>query len=63
MNGHSKVTKEIILGENVNFNGIRIIGIARVVIGNNFHSGKECLMITQNHNYDTEEQFRTMIHI
>ena len=23
-----------------------------VVVGNNFHSGIECLMITQNHNYD-----------
>lgn len=24
----------------------------RVTIGNNFHSGPECLMITQIHNYD-----------
>ena len=29
-----------------------IRGGGKVIIGNYFHSGEECLMITQNHNYD-----------
>ncbi len=47
----SSVTHNTFLGENVNFNGMRIIG-DRVVIGNNFHSGEDCMIIAQNHNYD-----------
>lgn len=41
------------LGNNVNFNGLRIEGRGKVTIGDNFHSGTECLLITQIHNYDT----------
>ncbi|MBE7489090.1 acyltransferase [bacterium] len=41
------------LGNNVNFNGLRIEGRGKVTIGDNFHSGTECLFITQIHNYDT----------
>jgi hypothetical protein len=29
-----------------------IVGRGKVVIGNNFHSGPECLMIAQIYNYD-----------
>ena len=53
INGFSRVTKNTILGSNVSFNGMSIRGCGNVVIGNNFHSGLECMMITQNHNYDT----------
>lgn len=42
----------VILGDNCNFNGMQILGGGTVKIGNNFHSGVECMMITQNHNYD-----------
>lgn len=52
VNGRSKVTKKTRLGRNVNFNGMVILGGGEVSIGDNFHSGSECLMITQNHNYD-----------
>ncbi len=52
VNGNSMVGKNTYLGNNINFNGIKIQGIGKVVIGDNFHSGEECLMITQNHNYD-----------
>jgi acetyltransferase-like isoleucine patch superfamily enzyme len=52
VNGFSCVTKMTKLGRNVNFNGMRILGGGSVTIGDNFHSGSECLMITQNHNYD-----------
>ena len=51
-NFRTKVTGNTFLGDNVNFNGLVITGRGQVVIGDNFHSGSECLFITQNHNYD-----------
>lgn len=50
--GFSIITKNTILGKNVNFNGMKISGSGKVSIGDNFHSGKKCSMITQNHNFD-----------
>lgn len=52
VNNKSKFTKKTTLGNNCNFNGIRIMGNGNVIIGDNFHSGSECLMLTSNHNYD-----------
>ena len=52
VNSKSIVTSKTHLGNNVNFNGIRISGGGTVYIGDNFHSGVECMMITQNHNYE-----------
>ncbi len=52
VNGFSRVTRNTVLGENVNFNGMRICGEGAVIIGNNFHSGSECEVITSIHNYD-----------
>lgn len=52
VNHKSSVTKHTILGSNVNFNGMEITGGGNVSIGDNFHSGRQCLMITQYHNYD-----------
>lgn len=37
------------LGSNCHFNGMDIGGGGKVTIGDNFHSGPECMMITQNH--------------
>ena len=31
---------------------MNIRGGGMVVVGNYFHSGEDCMMITQNHNYD-----------
>ena len=50
--GVTKLTKNTFLGENVNFNGLVISGGGKVVIGNNFHSGPDCLFISQNHNFN-----------
>ena len=55
VNGYSTVSKKTFLGKNVNFNGIKIGGCGTVKIGNNFHSGSECLIITQNHNYEGDK--------
>lgn len=43
---------EIHFGNNCNFNGISVLGGGKVTFGNNFHSGIQCMIITQNHNYD-----------
>ena len=51
-NGYSFVTSRTILGNHVNFNGLKIYGEGNVKIGNHFHSGVECLIIAQNHDYD-----------
>ena len=48
----TNLTNKTQLGDNVNFNGMRISGGGKVIIGDNFHSGTECLIMTQNHNYD-----------
>lgn len=52
VNGLSFVSKTTALGKNVNFNGIRISGCGNVIIGDNFHSGKDCLIISENHNFN-----------
>lgn len=53
VNGKSSVSKYTTLGRNVHFNGIEILGCGEVVIGDNFHSGRGCLIITQYHNYNS----------
>jgi chloramphenicol O-acetyltransferase type B len=52
VNSFSKVTRKTKLGKNVNFNGMRITGLGNVTIGDNFHSGRDCLIISQFHNYN-----------
>jgi acetyltransferase-like isoleucine patch superfamily enzyme len=52
VNGESYVTPNTSLGNNVNFNGMKIQGNGSVIIGDNFHSGIECMIITSIHNYD-----------
>lgn len=32
---------------------MQVIGNGTVFFGDNFHSGTECMIISQNHNYDT----------
>ena len=52
VNGESYTTPNTTLGNNVNFNGMKIQGNGNVIIGDNFHSGIECMIITSTHNYD-----------
>lgn len=52
VNGPSQVFGIVELGDNVNFNGMSIRGAGRCVIGNNFHSGINCTILTSNHNYN-----------
>ena len=52
VNHKSRLGKNTILGDNCNFNGMQIIGGGEVCVGNNFHSGVDCMIITSNHNYE-----------
>lgn len=53
VNYPSNVGSHTVLGNNINFNGMNISG-GRCTIGNNFHSGRHCQIINQNHNYEGE---------
>lgn len=53
INGYSVVNKHTFLGNNVNFNGMTVIGNGELFIGDNFHSGEACYIITDTHNYDS----------
>jgi len=55
VNFYSRFTKNTFLEKNCNFNGMIIRGNGNVYIGNNFHSGKDCLMITSFHKYDNAD--------
>lgn len=53
INSYSKFTKNTIIGDNCHFNGMEVFGNGKVIINSNFHSGKECMIITSFHNYDS----------
>jgi acetyltransferase-like isoleucine patch superfamily enzyme len=50
--GKTILSSNTILNKNPNFNGMTIKGTGEVYFGNNFHSGENCTIITDNHNYD-----------
>lgn len=52
LGGESYISENTYLGNHVCFNGMKIMGAGKCTIGSYFHSGIECLIITQNHNYD-----------
>ena len=49
-----KLTRNTFFKKNVNFNGVKIYGRGAVTFGNNFHSGKNLKIYTQNHNYRSD---------
>lgn len=50
--GRSRFTQGVCIGDNCNFNGFIVQGGGKLYIGNYFHSGIECMVITSNHNYE-----------
>lgn len=52
VNAPSIVTSNTVLGNNVNFNGLKIYGRGKVSIGDNFHSGSNIVLLTDIHNYE-----------
>ena len=51
VNNMCRLNKSVTVKNNVNLNGMEVQGMGKVTIGNNFHSGKDILLITQNHNW------------
>lgn len=51
--GETRVNSRTVLGDNVHFMGLEVRGEGPVTIGDNFHSGSGCDIITANHNYDS----------
>lgn len=54
VNNYSRFTKNTFVGRNCHFNGFKVQGKGIVRIGDNFHSGAECEIITDTHNYEGE---------
>ena len=52
INGNTQLSSKTYLGKNCSFNGLIAMGQGRLFIGDNFRSGEEIMVITQNHNYD-----------
>ncbi|WP_417440100.1 acyltransferase [Idiomarina abyssalis] len=52
VNGYTRFSKFTKLGKNCHFNGLKVNGNGELTIGDNFHSGEDCLIVTQIHNYD-----------
>ena len=50
--GYTKFNSSTTLGTNTNFNGFKVFGKGTVKIGDNFHSGSGCILITQVHDYE-----------
>ena len=53
--GKSWVTSNTYIGNHVNFNGMGISGNGKVEIGDYFHSGVGCQIITSFHNYEGDK--------
>lgn len=52
INFYSRFNKNTTIGKNCHFNGLIVRGQGKLNIGNNFHSGKQCLVINSYHKYD-----------
>ncbi|MBO4480240.1 MAG: acyltransferase [Alphaproteobacteria bacterium] len=55
VNAPCSMTHNTILGDHCNFNGMRITGSGMCKIGNYFHFGDGCRILTENHNYEGDE--------
>ncbi len=55
VNHYPVVSRKTKLGSNVNFNGMRVSDSGDVSIGNSFHSGKGCVIISSFYDYDSGE--------
>lgn len=51
INFPTKVTAKTKLGNNFNSNGLKVLGSGMVTVGDNFHCGFGCVIITENHNH------------
>ncbi len=61
VNFYSKFNGNTYLGKNVGFNGMVIKGKGKVIIGDYFHSGQECLIVTEYPNDKGEIEKKDVI--
>lgn len=50
--GKSTVNSRTVIGDNAHFLGLNVRGNGALTIGDNFHAGSGCEIITAHHNYD-----------
>lgn len=51
VNKYSRFTKKTTIGNNCHFNGMKVTGLGPCEIGDNFHSGFGCIILTSQHNF------------
>ena len=51
VNHYCRFIGDISIGNNCHFNGLKFNG-GKLIIGNNFHSGEDILILAKNHNYE-----------
>ncbi|MGY5617796.1 acyltransferase [Vibrio cincinnatiensis] len=51
VNNRTIFNRKTVIGNYCHFNGLRVQGDGQVTIGDHFHSGHGCILITSNHNY------------
>ena len=52
---YSTVNKGTVIGDQVAIGGIHIVGKGKCTIGNYVHTGTDCQILTDYHNYDKGE--------
>lgn len=52
VNFYSRFNENTCIGKNCHFNGMIVRGKGELTIGDNFHSGKQCLLINSYHKYE-----------
>lgn len=55
VNSYSKFSNNTFIGSNCHFNGIEVWGKGKLTIGDNFHSGKDLVILTSTHNYKSSK--------
>ncbi|WP_310737017.1 acyltransferase [Pseudoalteromonas sp. SG43-5] len=55
INAKTIINTNTSLGSNFNSNGLTVIGKGNVNIGDNFHCGFGCVLITENHRYKNSD--------
>ncbi len=51
----TRLSSNTYIGKNCSFNGLKVYGDGKLIIGDNFHSGVDISIITQNHNFEGDE--------
>ncbi|MFW9947289.1 MAG: acyltransferase [Candidatus Odinarchaeota archaeon] len=53
---NTQLSEQTFLGKNCSFNGMRVFGKGKFIVGDNFHSGEDIRIITSINNYDKDSK-------